>query len=540
MEKSEDREGRESVEAEGTPTAEVKGPDLRSVFSVGLLTLLSRVLGLLREAVRAYFLGTGKFADAFQLAFQIPNMFRSLVAEGAVSSAVVPVLTRYVRGTDKDELKTVRESYLCAWFLLVAVVTLAGVLFSGYFLSLLMDVGEDKAGLTARLTSILFWYLLFIGLAASLQGILFAHGKFTGASFSPILFNLAFIAIGLLVAPHYHGEQQAFVFAGAVILGGLLQFFLLVSLVWRLGVRPRIRWPFRHAGVREIFKLLAPVVFGAGIYQLNLFISLMLAWRFDNDGYVAALGYSSRLMEVVLGVFVFALSTVSLTTLSRLAADKDDRGFAETLSMVLRLTLFITVPSAVGLFLLRQPIVSLLFKSGQFNEESLRLTADVFQYHILGLCFVGLARVLVSAFYSLKNIRTPVLAALANLLVCVPLAWWLSSGPMEYRGIALAASVSSIVQVVLLMALMGSQVKLFDFRGLLRSILRCLCCAALMGTALWPAAAWLEGGQHGKLMLGIFVFGVIFAAAGLYFLLSRIAGMEEGAMLLRGLRRKRS
>ena len=459
MEKSEDREGRESVEAEGTPTAEVKGPDLRSVFSVGLLTLLSRVLGLLREAVRAYFLGTGKFADAFQLAFQIPNMFRSLVAEGAVSSAVVPVLTRYVRGTDKDELKTVRESYLCAWFLLVAVVTLAGVLFSGYFLSLLMDVGEDKAGLTARLTSILFWYLLFIGLAASLQGILFAHGKFTGASFSPILFNLAFIAIGLLVAPHYHGEQQAFVFAGAVILGGLLQFFLLVSLVWRLGVRPRIRWPFRHAGVREIFKLLAPVVFGAGIYQLNLFISLMLAWRFDNDGYVAALGYSSRLMEVVLGVFVFALSTVSLTTLSRLAADKDDRGFAETLSMVLRLTLFITVPSAVGLFLLRQPIVSLLFKSGQFNEESLRLTADVFQYHILGLCFVGLARVLVSAFYSLKNIRTPVLAALANLLVCVPLAWWLSSGPMEYRGIALAASVSSIVQVVLLMALMGSQVK---------------------------------------------------------------------------------
>ena len=120
--------GRESVEAAET-AAEAKGPDLRSVFSVGLLTLLSRVLGLLREAVRAYFLGTGKFADAFQFAFQIPNMFRSLVAEGAVSSAVVPVLTRYVRGSDKDELKKVRESYLCAWFLLVAVVTLAGVLF---------------------------------------------------------------------------------------------------------------------------------------------------------------------------------------------------------------------------------------------------------------------------------------------------------------------------------------------------------------------------------------------------------------------------
>ena len=538
MEKSEDREGQGSVEAEGT--AEVKGPDLRSVFSVGLLTLLSRILGLLREAVRASFLGTGPFADAFQFAFQIPNMFRSLVAEGAVSSAVVPVLTRYVRGSDKDELKSVRENYLCAWFLLVAVVTLAGVLFSGHFLSLLMDAGQDKTELTTRLTKILFWYLLFIGLAASLQGILFAHGRFTGASFSPILFNLAFIAIGLLVADHYPVEEQAFVFAGAVLVGGLLQLFLLASLVWRLGVRPRIQWPFRHAGVREIFKLLAPVVFGAGIYQLNLFISLMLAWRLEDDGYVAALGYSSRLMEVVLGVFVFALSTVSLTTLSRLAADKDEQGFADTLGQVLRLTLFITVPSAVGLFLLRQPIVSLLFESGEFKKLSLGLTADVFQYHIVGLCFVGMARVLVSAFYSLKNIRTPVLAALANLLVCVPLAWWLSNGPLGYKGIALAASVSSIVQVVLLMVLLSSQVKFFDFWSLFRSIHRCLCCSVLMGAAVWPAAAWLEGGQHGKLMLGVLVFGVIFAAAGLYFLLSRIAAMEEGTMLLNGLRRKRS
>ena len=532
MEKSEEREAQEAGKA--------KGPDLRSVFSVGLLTLLSRVLGLLREAVRAYFLGTGRFADAFQFAFQIPNMFRSLVAEGAVSSAVVPVLTRYVRGSDKEALKSARENYLCAWFILVAAVTLAGVLFSGYFLSMLMDLEQGKAGLTARLTKILFWYLLFIGLAASLQGILFAQGRFTGASFSPILFNLAFIATGLIVAPFYEGEQQAFVFAGAVILGGLLQFFLLASLVWRLGVRPRIQWPFRHPGVREIFKLLVPVVFGAGIYQINLFISLMLAWRFDDDGYVAALGYSSRLMEVVLGVFVFALSTVSLTTLSRLAADKDERGFAETLGLVLRLTLFITVPSAVGLYLLRQPIVSLLFQSGQFKDESLRLTTAVFQYHLIGLCFVGLARVLVSAFYSMKNIRTPVLAALANLLVCVPLAWWLSSGPMGFRGIALAASIAAVVQVVLLMAFLDSMVRLFDFGALLRSTLQCLFCSALMGAALWQAAGWLEAGQHGKLMLGVLLFAVILAAAVLYFLLCRLLGMEEGSMLREGMRKRRS
>ena len=536
MQKSEEKQG------DGGP--QDKGPDLRSVFSVGLLTLLSRVLGLLREATRAYFLGTGKFADAFQLAFQVPNMLRSLVAEGAVSSAVVPVLTRYVRGSDKESLKSVRENYLLAWFALVVVITLAGVLFSGYLLTVLLGFKQvadpEKVGLTVELTKILFWYLLFVGLAASLQGILHAHARFTGAAFSPILFNVAFIATGWAVAQGRPPEEAVFVFSGAVILGGALQFFLLASLVWRMGIRPRFQWPFANPGVREIGKLLVPVVFGAGIYQINMFISTLLAWRFDDEGFVAALGYSSRLMEVVLGVFVFALSTVSLTTLSRLAADRDERGFAETLGVVLRLSLFITVPSAVGLYLLRQPVVSMLFERGEFDERSLSLTADVFRYHIIGLCFVGLARVLVSAFYSLKDIKTPVLAALANLLVCVPLAWGLSSGEMEYQGIALAASVAAVVQVVLLMVLLVGRVKFFDFRELARSVQKCICCSALMGLAVWLAAGWIDSLQSGKLMLAALVFAVILAAAALYFLLSRLLGMEEGAMLLKGMRRRES
>ncbi len=538
MQKSEEKQG------DGGP--QDKGPDLRSVFSVGLLTLLSRVLGLLREATRAYFLGTGKFADAFQLAFQVPNMLRSLVAEGAVSSAVVPVLTRYVRGSDKESLKSVRENYLLAWFVLVVVITLAGVLFSGYLLTALLDLKQvadpEKVDLTVELTKILFWYLLFVGLAASLQGILHAHARFTGAAFSPILFNVAFIATGWAVAQGRPPEEAVFVFSGAVILGGALQFFLLASLVWRMGIRPRFQWPFANPGVREIGKLLVPVVFGAGIYQINMFISTLLAWRFEDHGFVAALGYSSRLMEVVLGVFVFALSTVSLTTLSRLAADKDERGFAETLGVVLRLSLFITVPSAVGLYLLRQPVISMLFERGEFKETSLGLTADVFQYHIIGLCFVGLARVLVTAFYSLKDIKTPVLAALANLLVCVPLAWVLSSGDMKYKGIALAASVAAVVQVVLLLVMMAPKVRYFDYRALLRSTLNCICCSALMGGALWLVSFLLEleSGDYGKLALAGLVLAVILAAAGLYFLLSRLFGMEEGAMLLKGMRRKRS
>ncbi len=535
-----------SEELEESGKREAKGPDLRSVFSIGLLTLLSRVLGLLRESTRAFFLGTGLFADAFQMAFQIPNMLRSLVAEGAVSSAVVPVLTRYERGGDKDELEAVREKYLFAWFLLVAVVTLAGFLLCGYLLSAVLNFNQlaepGKVELTVELTKILFCYLLFIGLAASFQGILHAHGSFTGPAFSPILFNLVFIATGWLAAPYFPGDE-VYVFAGAVILGGMLQFSLLASLVWKLGVRPRLQWPvLDHPGVRDICKLFLPVVFGAGIYQINIFLSSLLAWRFEDDGYVSALGYSSRLMEVVLGVFVFALNTVSLTTLSRLAADEDDEGFADTLGLVLRLSLFITVPSAVGLYLLRQPIVSMLFQSGQFDESSLGLTADAFQFHIIGLCFVGLSRVLVSAFYAMKNIKTPVLAASLNLLVCLPLAWWLSSGPMGYTGIALAASIAAIVQVLLLLTLLRSRVRCFDFGALLRSLAGCAICSVLMGGAVWQASRWLalESGAYGKPALIGLVLTVILAAAAVYFLLSRLFRMEEGAMLLKGLRRRRS
>ena len=299
MQKSEEKQGDGGIQGDGESRS--GGPDLRSVFSVGLLTLLSRVLGLVREATRAFFLGTGMAADVFQLAFQIPNMLRSMVAEGAVSSAVVPVLTRYVHGSDRKALESVREKYLFAWFILVVTATLGGIVFAGYLLSVVLSstrVSEPgKFALTVELTRIMFWYLCFVGLAASLQGILHAHGRFRGAAFSPVLFNLAFIATGWLVAPYFPGDE-VYVFSGAVVVGGTLQFVLLATLVWRMGVRPRIRWPFANSGVREICKLLIPVVFGAGIYQLNMFISTLLAWRFDNDGYVYVADWGNERVQI--------------------------------------------------------------------------------------------------------------------------------------------------------------------------------------------------------------------------------------------------
>ena len=527
-----------SKEVKETAPATSGGPSLRSVFTVGLLTMLSRIFGLVRESTKAHFLGTHIAADAFQIAFMIPSALRTLVAEGAVSSAIVPVFTRYARSDNRFEMRVVAEKYLTFWLGLVLVVTIVGVLCSGHILSILFEHGliAEKAtvDLTIELIHVLFWYLPLVGLAAALQGILHAHGRFTTPALAPAIFNLVFVVTAWCVVPFLAPGREVWAFAAAVLAGGLIQFLLLVPFVWRLGVRPRLRRPFDHRGVREMLRLLGPATFGAGIYQINIVVSLLLAARLAS-GYVAALGYSSRVMEVVLGVFVFALNTVSLTALSRRAADKDWRGYVSTLEEVIRLALFITIPSAIGLFVLREEVLALLFRSGEFDTESLRLTATVFQYHVLGLVFVGASRGLVSGFYAIKDVRTPVRIAALNLLVNVGLAWGLSAGSLGYAGIALASSLSAIVQATLLAVFLRRKVEGVRYAPVFATAGRSLLASSVMGGAVWGAGRLLDA-DAGRPWLGVGLALVIGAGATLYFLLARAMGMREAGRRLRALR----
>jgi putative peptidoglycan lipid II flippase len=514
--------------------------NLRSVFSVGLLTTLSRILGLVRESTKAHFLGTQIAADAFQMAFMIPSALRSLVAEGAVSSAIVPVFTRYARGDDRAEMRLVAEKYLTFWLGLVLVVTIAGVLVSGHVLVLLFEHGMivEKAtvDLTVDLVRVLFWYLPLVGLAAALQGILHAHGRFTVSALAPAMFNFVFVATAWCVAPFLAPGREVWAFAAAVLAGGSIQFSILVPFVWKLGIRPRLRRPFDHRGVREMLRLLVPATFGSGIYQINVVVNLLLASRLAS-GYVSALGYSSRVMEVVLGVFVFALNTVSLTALSRQAADKDWKSYSSTVEEVLRLALFITIPSAIGLFVLREEIIAILFRSGQFDAESQRLTATAFQFHVLGLVFVGASRGLVSGFYALKDVRTPVRVAALNLFVNLGLAWWLSAGPLGFAGIALASSLSAILQMTLLAILLRRKVEGLRFTPVFATAAKASIAAAIMGSAVWGGSLLLEVGGS-RWLLGGGLALVIGGGAAVYFAVARGLRMGEASRLLRALRRR--
>jgi len=514
---------------------------LRSAFAVGSITLLSRISGLLREATHANFLGTGMASDAFRIALLIPNVLRRLVGEGAVSTAFVPVFARHVQTGDTPRIRLFAEKFFTLWTAILLLITVAGMALAGSLLALGAHTDAwppEKLELTATLTRWLFPYLLLVGVSAVAGGILNASGVFALPSATPLLFNVCFIAAGWLLAGLFPGERAAFAFAIGVLLGGILQATVLAPSLWRMGIRPCLRWPFDHAGVREVLRLLIPGTFGAGIYQLNVFISSVLAMRIPQEGAVAALGFAGRLMEFVLGVFVFALSTVSLTTLSREAAATDPAAFRATLSEVLRLTGFITIPSAVGLYVLREPIIRLLLESGRFGAESVRLTATAFQAYVPGLFLVGLSRVVTVAFYARREIWTPVRVSAVNLAVNAILSWALM-GPLGHAGIALASTIAALVQAGwLVWEFTRREPDLVATGEILRSLAQTAAAALGMGLVCFWTLSFLPGGESGKFVFGLGVFGAILAGAAAHFALARLFGSSEAALFLRALSRR--
>lgn len=509
-------------------------PSYRNVAIVGGMTLLSRIVGVLREATRAHFLGTGPAGDAFQVAFQLPSILRRLVGEGAVSSALVPVFSESVRRDDPDEQRVFAEKFLTIWTLLVLVVTLAGVGLGAWFVSVAFRWGSFAEAaqnrLTGELTRILFWYLLLVGLAAGLQGILNARKMFAAPAAAPLLFNLAFVALAWAIAPGAEPGNRPYVLAAGVLAGGVLQLGVMVPQVWRSGIRVRPRWPLDHAGVRRVLRLFSFGVFGAGIYQINVLISTLIAGRLAT-GSVSALSFSSRLMEVVLGVFVFALGTVSLTSLSHQAADRDLAAFRSTFVEMTRWVIYITIPSTVGLLILRRPALSLILESGEFQERSLEMTARAFQFHALGLALIGLSRMLVNGFYALKDVRTPVRVAAVILVVNLVLAWVLSSGPLGHAGIAIAQSASVAVQVALLASVLGRRLPGWRWSDWARPLVGCGVGAAVMAVAVLAGAGWVEAATS-KPALALRLGVVILAGAVTYFVATRAIGMSEAKALL--------
>lgn len=450
---------------------------------VGFWTLLSRVFGLIRDVVVATIFGSGMAADAFFVAFRIPNLLRRLFAEGSLTIAFIPVFTEYLATRSRQEAFGLARTVLTALSLILALVTILGVLGAPWIVRIQafgFEAGGAKHELTVLLTRITFPYIFLISIVAFFMGVLNSLRRFAAPAAAPVFLNVGMIGAAYLISPHL--AEPVLGLAIGVLIGGLMQVAVQVPWVLKEGLRLYPRWDPGHPALRRIGLLMVPAIFGAAVYQFNQFIGTLLA-SFLQEGSISWLYYADRLVQFPLGVFAITVSTVVLPSLSTQAARKENEEFIRTLSHALRIVFFVTIPSMVGLMMLGEPIVMLIFQRGAFDAFSTAMTASALFYYGAGLWAFSGIRVLVSAFYSLQDTKTPVRIAIVALTANVAFSLVLM-GPMNHAGLALALSLASTVQFCLLAVMLKRKIHGLPLGEVARSVGRCAASSMVMAAGL--------------------------------------------------------
>ena len=429
---------------------------MRESGKLSVLTMASRILGLVREATRARLLGTAALGEAFTIAFSAPNLFRRLLAEGSMAAALIPTMKGYF--AEGDEART--ESFLSATYTALVIVVgavvalgMAGAgpitgLYTAFRLdpSVTVDVAE-----TALLMRFMFPFLALVSVAAFLQGILNSHGVFGPSGMAPVLFNVCFIVVPPLFGRYFGNPARAM--AAGVLVGGLMQALWQLPMVIKVGARFRLVSPrkaFTDPGMRRVMRLIAPTIVGMAAYELNSFVSTALA---AGVGAATSVQMSLRLQELVLGVFVVSIGTVLLPELSGHAAAADWPRYAASLVRSLETVLLVTVPVGVLSIVERYDIVAVVYGRGAFGEDSIRMTAQAFLFHSLGLACIGVNRIMAPAFYARKDSKRPTWAGMAAFGVNIVAAIVLSP-LMGGSGIALALTLASVVNAAILVVML--------------------------------------------------------------------------------------
>ncbi|MCK5768876.1 murein biosynthesis integral membrane protein MurJ [Algiphilus sp.] len=514
---------------------------LKSSGVVSAATLLSRLLGFLRDMLQAALFGAGAAMDAFFVAFRIPNLFRRMFAEGAFQQAFVPVLKETQAQGSEEELRRLVDAVASTLGAFLLLITAAGVLAAPLLMSLFAPGFMADAEKFATAVTLLRWtfpYLLFISLAALASGILHAHGRFAVPAITPVLLNLCLIAAALLYAPSVEA------LAIAVLIGGVLQLCFQLPSVWKLGLMPRPSAGWRDPAVRRIVLLMLPIMLGASISQLSLLLDSVIASFLPGDGSVSWLWYADRLMEFPLGVFSIAIATVILPYLSGQFAGKDAEGFSGTLDWALRLVLLLGIPAALGLLVLAEPIVATLFHHNAFTERDVAMTAAALVAYAFAFIGFSLVKVFIPAFYARQDtvqpLRLGAIAFGAGMVVSVALttALVMAGHDRPHVGIAGATAAASWLHAGLLYARLRRDGVYAPRPGWMRYVVRIAIASAVMAAVAAAGAHgfgdWLDAAALSR-ALGL--LAVIAAAALSYLLALALLGLRPLATL-RTLRRR--
>lgn len=489
---------------------------LKTLLTVSSMTMLSRILGFVRDALIARMFGAGALTDAFFVAFKLPNLLRRVFAEGAFSQAFVPVLAEYREHKTSGEIRQFLAHIAGMLSLALFVVTLLGIALAPWIVMISAPGfrhSPEKFQITVELLRWIFPYIFLISLSSLLGSVLNTWRQFSIPAFTPALLNLSFIACTLWLAPHL--EQPIFALAFAVLIGGVAQLVFQVPALKKTGMLVLPRLSFRDAAVGRVIKQMGPAIFGVSVSQISLIINTIFA-SFLISGSVSWMYYADRLMELPTGVLGVALGTILLPSLSKHAAAADFAEFSALLDWGLRLSLLLALPSALGVAILAEPLVATLFMYGKFAALDMQMTAQALMAYALGLLALILVKVLAPAFYSRHDIKTPVKIAVVTLIMTqvfnLLLIWHL-----RHVGLALAISLGACLNAALLFWQIKKQGFYQAAAGwawfLARLFLALLLMAVVLQAAMWFgqfdwfAAAWWRAVQLALLIgLGVLAY----------------------------------
>jgi putative peptidoglycan lipid II flippase len=472
---------------------------IRSTGVISLATALSRVLGFVRDIVIANFFGTAVYAQAFVVAFRIPNLLRDLIGEGAANAAIVPVLTEELAKKGREDFFKLAQVVLNILFWTLLAITAIGMLAAPIIVKVIapgFSIDKEKFDVTVQLTRMIFPFLVLVGLWAYAMGVLNTLGHFAAPAFGSCFLNISMIFCAM-----WFGENVFGISAG-VLAGGVLQLFFQIPPLYSHGWRMKLTNDFSHPQAKKIGKLLVPRALGSCVYQIDVFISTILASLSNivGDGAVAALYYANRVWQLPLAIFGIALAQAVLPSMSRHMALNDHAKMKETLHFALNTLFFALIPSTVGLVLLGAPITKVLFQRGLFSEYSTRITSSAIIAYSLGLVACGGIKILVSAFYSMHDTRTPLRTAMKALAVNIVLSL-LFMYPLKVGGLALAMSVSATFNFVSLYIALRKKIGDFGTAQIVDSFLRVLLSSLIMGAVIVSLAYYLKNITAIKLAL---------------------------------------
>jgi putative peptidoglycan lipid II flippase len=505
-----------------TEAATHKRQILKSASIISVITVVSRILGYVRDQRLTLLLGTSGIADAFVLAYRIPNVLRRLVGEGSMTASFIPVFTDYMRNRSREETWAFANRLFWTFSVILSALTVLGVIFSPLFVRFFSMFGKNQVQLDAiYLNRLIFPYVLFIGMAALAMAILNCFHIFGLPAATPILLNISFIVFSVAVV-WKHFSSPAAALAVGVLVGGIFQFFLQVPQLVKRGMNFQFAVSFTDPGIRRVGRLMVPGFIGIGIAQINLLVdTIFVNAKVMPEGSLVSLYVADRVTELVLGGYAIAVATAILPMMSHQASAGDYEGMKKTFLFSLRIVSFITIPAAVGLVILREPIVQVLFQHGLFVAESTRLTARALLYYSIGLPAFAAVKLIVPAFYSTQDTRTPVRVALftmlANILLNVIFLFYFFA-KLKNGGPALASALAGYFNVFTLFVIFRLRFGRLGTRDIAVSLAKIAACAGVMGIFCWGALRYSQFDSIEHFLPRLLVFIALIGGATLTFL----------------------